>query len=54
MKYEARRFDSIYYLKDFLNANEIPQKNIVGIFRKGNGLMELLYIEPQVESEEEK
>lgn len=53
MKYEAQRFDSIYYLKDFLNANKIPQKNIVGIFRKDNGLMELLYIEPQERIEEE-
>ena len=47
MKYEARRFDSIYYLKDFLNENKIPQKNIVGIFRKDNGFIELLYIELQ-------
>lgn len=51
MKYETQRFDSIYYLKDFLNANKIPQKNIVGIFRKDNGLMELLYIEPQKSEE---
>jgi hypothetical protein len=46
MKYNAESFDSIYYLKDFLNANKIPQKNIVGIFRKDNGFIELLYIEP--------
>lgn len=50
MEYRAQRFDSIFYLKDFLNENDITPQKIIGIFRKDNGLMELLYL---AESEEE-
>ena len=44
MEYKAMRFDSIFYLKDFLNDHNITPQEIIGIFRKDNGLMELLYL----------
>lgn len=45
MKYKAQRFDSIFYLADFLNREGIDRKDIVSILRKETGLIELLYIE---------
>ena len=46
--YEARRFDDIYILKDFLNLNKIPPQNIISVVRQnssnGYGCIEILYV----------
>ena len=54
--YKAQRFDSLYYLKDFLNKNEIKPTEIIGIYRTAispnAGLYDLLYYVEDVESED--
>lgn len=54
--YKAQRFDSLYYLKDFLNKNEIKPTEIIGIYRTvtapNAGLYDLLYYVEEAESEE--
>lgn len=54
--YKAQRFDSLYYLKDFLNKNEIKPTEIIGIYRTAispnAGLYDLLYYVEEAESEE--
>ena len=53
MKYKARTFDTIFYLENFLNANNIPPQNIITVLRQnspnGLGRVQVLYL---VESEE--
>lgn len=57
MKYNARSFEDIYRLSDFLNDNNIKPADIVGIYREhkysDQGCFDLLYIESD-KSEEMK
>ena len=45
MKYKAQRFDSIFYLAKFLNDKEVLREDIICVFRKEHGLIELLYVD---------
>lgn len=55
MKYNARSFEDIYRLSDFLNENNIKPTDIVGIYRvykyQGQGCFNLLYIESDEKKE---
>lgn len=54
--YKALSFDNLYYLKDFLNRNEIKPTEIIGIYRTPisptAGQYDLLYYVEDTESKE--
>lgn len=50
--YRAIRFDSIFYLKDFLNENHVSKDNIITVLRKESGLVELLFWDEEQQGEE--
>lgn len=45
MRYIAKYFDSIFYLADYLNRNNIPQQDIITISIRDNGFVELVYVD---------
>lgn len=44
MKYIAKYFDSIFFLVNFLNYNDIPRQDIIKISIRQNGFVELVYV----------